>query len=98
MPDMERLDLRDELAVDEACARCATPLVAPASVVRQDGGLYCCGSCAKAAEGRPGLIGEGCAHCGAPIADRVAAVTVESRVFCCANCAVAPREVEPPLR
>lgn len=95
---MERLDLRDELAVDEVCARCATPLVAPASTVRQDGGLYCCVSCAKAAEGHPGLIGEGCAHCGVPIADREAAVTVESRVFCCANCAVAPREVEPPLR
>ena len=94
---MERLDQRDELAVDEACARCATPLVAPASVVRQDGSLYCCGSCATAAEGRAGLIGEGCAHCGAPIADRATGVTAESRVFCCANCAVAPREVEPPL-
>jgi len=94
---VESLDQRDELAVDEACARCATPLVAPASVVRQDGSLYCCSSCAKAAEGRVGVIGEGCAHCGAPIADRVAAVAAESRVFCCANCAVAPREVEPPL-
>ena len=94
---MECLDLRDELAVDEACARCATPLVAPASVVRQDGSLYCCASCARAAEGRVGDIGEGCANCGAPIADRAAAVTAESRIFCCANCAVAPREVEPPL-
>jgi len=95
---MERLDVRDELAVDEACARCATPLVAPASVVRQDGELYCCGSCARAAEGSLGVIGEGCAHCGAPIADRTTAVTAESRVFCCANCAVAPQELEPPVR
>ena len=95
---MERLDLRDELAVDEACARCATPLVAPASVVRQDGEIFCCGSCARAAQGGAGVIGEGCANCGAPIADRASAVVTEARVFCCANCAVAPREVEPPLR
>lgn len=94
---MDRLDLRDELAIDEACARCATPLVAPASVVRRDGEFYCCGSCARAAQGG-GLIGEGCAHCGAPIADRTTAVTADARVFCCANCAVAPREVEPPVR
>ena len=92
------MDVRDELAVDEACARCATPLVAPASVVRQDGELYCCGSCARAAEGTMGVLGEGCAHCGAPIADRTTAVTAESRVFCCANCAVAPQELEPPVR
>jgi predicted RNA-binding Zn-ribbon protein involved in translation (DUF1610 family) len=95
---VERLDVRDELAVDEACARCGTPLVAPASVVRQDGELYCCGSCARAAGGVPGAIGEGCAHCGAPIVDRATAVTADARVFCCPNCAVAPREVEPPVR
>ena len=95
---MERLDVRDEFAVDEACARCATPLVAPASVVRQDGEVYCCGSCARAAGSGAGVIGQGCAHCGAPIADRVTAVTADGRVFCCANCAVAPREVEPPIR
>jgi len=95
---MDRLDVHDELAVDEACARCATPLVAPASVVRHDGELYCCGSCARGAQGGAGVVGEGCAHCGAPIADRAAAVTADSRVFCCANCAAAPRELEPPVR
>jgi len=95
---VERVDLRDELEVDEACARCATPLVAPASVVRQDGELYCCASCARAAGSGPGVIAEGCAHCGAPIADRANAVTAEGRLFCCANCAVAPTEVEPPVR
>ena len=88
---MDRLDLPDELLVDEACARCATPLVAPASVVKQDGEMYCCGSCARAAQPGPGVIGEGCANCGAPIVDRASAVTAEARVFCCANCAVAPR-------
>jgi hypothetical protein len=95
---VDQLDAGEELAVDEACARCATPLVAPASVVRQDGELFCCGSCARAAEARPGVIAEGCAHCGAPISDRGAAVSAEGRMFCCANCAVAPREVEPPVR
>jgi hypothetical protein len=95
---VERLDLRDELAVDEACARCATPLVAPASVLRLDGELFCCGSCAKAARGGAGVIGQGCANCGAPIGDRGSAVKAHSRVFCCANCAVATHEVEPPTR
>ena len=95
---MERLDVGDEIAVDEACARCATPLVAPASVDRQDGELFCCASCARAAGGRVGLVGRGCAHCGAPIVDRATAVTSDSRLFCCANCAVAPRDVEPPIR
>lgn len=95
---MDRLDVRDELAIDEACARCATPLVAPASVVRQDREFFCCGSCARAAEGAAGVLGEGCANCGAAIIDRAAAATVDSRVFCCANCAVAPREIEPPVR
>jgi len=95
---VERLDVRDELAVDEVCARCATPLVAPASVVRRDGDVFCCASCARASDGTPGVIGPGCAHCGVPIADRATAVTVNARIFCCANCAVAPREVEPPLR
>jgi predicted RNA-binding Zn-ribbon protein involved in translation (DUF1610 family) len=95
---VERLDVRDELAVDEACARCATPLVAPASVMRLDGDVYCCGSCAGAAISGPGTIGQGCANCGAPIADRASAVKAHSRVFCCANCAVAAPEVGPPTR
>ncbi|HUG06018.1 MAG TPA: hypothetical protein VMQ78_05745 [Candidatus Limnocylindria bacterium] len=95
---MERLDLRDELAVDEACARCAAPLIAPASVVRRDGEFYCCGSCARAATGARGAIGLGCANCGAPIADRASAVAADIRVFCCANCATAPRDPGPPLR
>ncbi|HKY50487.1 MAG TPA: hypothetical protein VJP45_04455 [Candidatus Limnocylindria bacterium] len=95
---MERLDVRDELAIDEACARCATPLVAPASVVRQDGELFCCASCARSAEGATGVIGQGCANCGAAIVDRATAVTADARVYCCANCAVAPREIEPPVR
>jgi hypothetical protein len=94
---VERLDFRDELAVDEACSRCASPLVAPASVVRQDGESYCCGSCARAARGGSGVIGRGCANCGAPIADRASAVNVDSRVFCCANCAVSPLGAESRL-
>ncbi len=94
---MERSDIRDEIEVDEVCARCATPLVATVSVVRRDGGLYCCGSCAQAALGEKAGLGEACSHCGAPISDRRSAVTSESRLFCCANCAVAPRDAERPV-
>lgn len=100
-----RDDRREELPVDEVCARCATPIVVTASTVRQAGELYCCANCARAAGGEPpGVAGgeppvaaQACSHCGAPIVERVSAVEADGRRYCCANCAAVPLEVEPPI-
>ncbi len=88
---------REELVVDEQCARCASRIIDTESAVRRDGDLYCCANCARAALGETTAPGEACAHCGAPVVERATAVTENARLYCCASCAAAPAEVEPPV-
>jgi hypothetical protein len=77
-----------------SCAQCGTPIVDPATLVRESGGTFCCTNCLAASQGRPGstLV---CAHCATPIVDVDSEFERDNRIFCCPNCAQVDAGIGP---